>query len=46
MFEIMERDQISPSLSQAQKLHKLAQIGKIMEQAGLPRLTYGVGENE
>ena len=46
VFEIMERDQISPSLSQAQKLHKLAQIGKIMEQAGLPRLTYGVGENE
>ena len=33
VFEIMERDQISPSLSQAQKLHKLAQIGKISEDA-------------
>ena len=31
VYEIMERDQISPSLSQAQKLHKLAQIGKISE---------------
>ncbi len=27
--EIMDRDQISPSLSQAQKLHRLAQIDKI-----------------
>ena len=33
VYEIMERDQISPSLSQAQKLHKLAQIGKISEDA-------------
>ena len=33
VFEIMERDQISPSLSQAQKLHKLTQIGKISEDA-------------
>ena len=33
VYEIMERDQISPSLSQAQKLHKLAQIGKIREDA-------------
>ena len=33
VFEIMKRDQISPSLSQAQKLHKLAQIGKISEDA-------------
>lgn len=33
VFEIMERDQISPSLSQAQKLHKLAQLGKISEDA-------------
>ncbi|MBO4385220.1 MAG: ParB/RepB/Spo0J family partition protein [Clostridia bacterium] len=33
VFEIMERDQISPSLSQAQKLHKLAQIGRISEEA-------------
>ena len=33
VFEIMERDQISPSLSQAQKLHRLAQTGKISEDA-------------
>ena len=33
VYEIMERDQISPSLSQAQKLHKLAQIGKISDDA-------------
>ena len=33
VFEIMERDQISPSLSQAQKLHRLAQIGRICEDA-------------
>ena len=33
VFEIMERDQISPSLSQAQKLHRLAQIGRISEDA-------------
>ncbi|MBR5717824.1 MAG: ParB/RepB/Spo0J family partition protein [Clostridia bacterium] len=33
VFEIMEREQISPSLSQAQKLHKLAQIGRISEEA-------------
>ena len=33
VYEIMERDQISPSLSQAQKLHRLAQTGKISEDA-------------
>lgn len=31
--EIMDRDQISPSLSQAQKLHRLAQIDKIDDSA-------------
>ena len=31
--EIMDRDQISPSLSQAQKLHRLSQIGKIDDNA-------------
>ena len=31
--EIMDRDQISPSLSQAQKLHRLAQIYKIDDSA-------------
>jgi hypothetical protein len=29
----MDRDQISPSLSQAQKLHRLAQIDKIDDSA-------------
>ena len=33
VFEVMERDQISPSLSQAQKLHRLAQTGRISEDA-------------
>lgn len=31
--EIMDRDQISPSLSQAQKLHRLSQIDKIDDSA-------------
>lgn len=33
VFEIMDRDQISPSLSQAQKLHKLAAAEKISDTA-------------
>lgn len=33
VFEIMDRDQISPSLSQAQKLHKLAAAEKINDSA-------------
>lgn len=33
VFEIMDRDQISPSLSQAQKLHKLAAAEKISDSA-------------
>ena len=33
VFEIMDRDQISPSLSQAQKLHKLAGAEKINDSA-------------
>ena len=33
VFEIMEQDQISPSLSQAQKLHKLAAAEKISDSA-------------
>lgn len=33
VFEIMDRDQISPSLSQAQKLHKLAATEKINDSA-------------
>ena len=33
VFEIMDRDQISPSLSQAQKLHKLAAAHKISDDA-------------
>lgn len=41
VYEIMERDQISPSLSQAQKLHKLAQIGKISEDAIEAVMTVG-----
>ena len=32
IFEIMDRDQISPSLSQAQKLHKLAVADKINDE--------------
>jgi len=33
VFEIMDRDQISPSLSQAQKLHRLAAADKISDDA-------------
>lgn len=33
VFEIMDRDQLSPSLSQAQKLHKLAAAEKISDSA-------------
>lgn len=33
VFEIMDRDQVSPSLSQAQKLHKLAAAEKISDSA-------------
>ena len=33
VFEIMDRDQVSPSLSQAQKLHKLAAAEKISDDA-------------
>lgn len=33
VFEIMDRDQISPSLSQAQKLHKLSAADKISDDA-------------
>ena len=33
VFEIMDRDQVSPSLSQAQKLHKLAVAEKISDSA-------------
>lgn len=33
VFEIMDRDQVSPSLSQAQKLHKLAVAEKISDDA-------------
>ena len=33
LFSIMERDELSPSLAQAQNLHKLSSLGKLDESA-------------